>query len=210
MNPKMTYNMEVSERLVAFGQRLYGTEYGWQTKFANALTMRPQVLHPYLKGDRLPGNTLLARLNKLGCSSDWLLYGDKNDVASISVALTNIPVYAFSEGTKESVVMENIVDYVAVPKTSDETLFGVKVKSESMAPFMKPKDIVIVSEKSKFKTGEACLLQFNDNHCLIRYVHLQEKQFLLTAENSTEFPPQSVPKTKIKRIMRIMKIIRSL
>ena len=207
---KKTYNQEVSERLVIFGQRIYGSEYGWQTQFATALTMKPQGLHPYLRGERLPDNTLLARLNKLGCSSDWLLYGETNDAESISVPLMNIPIYSFSEGSKENIIMERVIDYIAIPKNPDETLFGIKVKSESMAPCMKPGDIVIISEKTKFKTGDICLIQQDDHRHILRYVHLQEKQYLLTAENTEAFPPQSIPKTKVRKIMRVMKVIRSL
>jgi SOS-response transcriptional repressor LexA len=79
-----------------------------------------------------------------------------------------------------------------------------------MAPILKPRDIIILSEKEIFKNGELCLAQLEGNISLIRYVHLQEKQYLLTSENSKNFPPQSFLKSKIKKIMRVMKIIRSL
>ena len=109
---KNTYNQEVSERLVSFGQALFGSEFGWQTKFAKALDMSPQGLQPYLNAVRLPGNTILARLNKLGCSSDWLLYGETKEAESISIPLMNIPIYSFLEGVSKGAVMEKVVSII--------------------------------------------------------------------------------------------------
>jgi hypothetical protein len=74
-----SYAAQVSERFIAFGQRKFGSEFGWKSKFADALGMKPQALQSYFDGTRIPGFTVLARLQKLGCSSDWLLYGEMKE-----------------------------------------------------------------------------------------------------------------------------------
>lgn len=207
-----TYAEQVAERLVAFGSQQFGDKYGWKTKFATALDMKPQGLKPYLDGIRVPGNTILARLKNLGCSSDWLLYGKGQESDSpIPVELMHVPVYeSVSAGTKESVVMEDIVEYIAIPKSTDNTLFGVKVKGNSMFPRIRPGDVVIASLKADFKSGDLCLVNWIDGEYSLRYVHLQDKFITLISENEKASPPVSVPKNKIHRIIRVMKIIQNL
>jgi transcriptional regulator with XRE-family HTH domain len=70
-----TYQQQVAGRLEKFGQHLCGNEYGWKSAFARKLDISPSALGTYLGGTIFPGYQLLARLYKLGCSSDWLLYG---------------------------------------------------------------------------------------------------------------------------------------
>lgn len=106
--------------------------------------------------------------------------------------------------------MENVVEYISLPKNPDDTLFGVKVKLDSMAPIIHSKDIIIVSRKEKYQSGDICLIELDDHRSFIRYVTLQDKQVLLTAKQSDKYPPQSIPKSKVAKIMRVMKIIRSL
>jgi SOS-response transcriptional repressor LexA len=207
-----TYAEQVAERLVAFGNQRFGKKYGWKTKFANALQMKPQGLQPYLDGIRIPGNTILARLNNIGCSSDWLLYGKSggNDV-TIPVELMNVPVYeSISAGKKETVVMEDIVEYIAIPKSTDTTLFGVKVKGNSMLPRIKPDDVVIASIKAEVKSGDLCLVNWEDGEYSLRYVHFQDKFVTLISENEKLSPPLTMPKTKINQLIRVMKIIQNL
>jgi hypothetical protein len=74
--------------------------------------MSPQGLQPYLRDEKLPGNKILARLNKLGCSSDWLLYGETKEAESISIPLMNIPIYSFSEGVTKGAVMEKVASII--------------------------------------------------------------------------------------------------
>ena len=207
-----TYLEEVSKRLIIIGQRQCGTEFGWQTDFAKRLGMTLPGLHPYLTGKRIPGNTLLARLNELGVSSDLILYGETEDAELLSVKLIHIPIYDFPEGKagkKELVVMEEAIDYVAIPKNPDTTLFGVKIHTAAMAPHILPNDVIIVSEIAKIEAGDICLLQYN-NHHTIRFVHPQDKQIMLTSMDTEHYPPLTMLRSKIIKIYRVMKIIRSL
>lgn len=70
-----TYQEDVAERLELFGKSICGDKYGWKSAFARKLEISPSALGTYLGGTIFPGYQILARLYKLGCSSDWLLYG---------------------------------------------------------------------------------------------------------------------------------------
>lgn len=77
-----TYVQTVADRLNEFGQKRHGNKYGWKSAFARELDIPLDGLSNYLNGRRLPGYTTLARLYAIGCSSDWLLYGDDYKLGS--------------------------------------------------------------------------------------------------------------------------------
>jgi len=70
----MVVYKEIGERLRLFGQAKFSS----MTDFANALGVKPQTLNSYLSGKVRPGNSLEARLKKMGCDIIWLEYG-KNE-----------------------------------------------------------------------------------------------------------------------------------
>ena len=63
----------VGDRLRLFGKEKFKT----MTTFAAALKMKPQALNVYLVGQSLPGNTLQAKLRKMGCDINWLITGER-------------------------------------------------------------------------------------------------------------------------------------
>lgn len=73
----MTYSETVAARLVEFLQGKVGKAHGWKKAAAELLEMDRQNIAPYLSGERVPAQTVLSRLHKLGCDINWLLYGDQ-------------------------------------------------------------------------------------------------------------------------------------
>ena len=63
----------VGDRLRLFGKEKFKT----MTTFAAALKMKPQALNVYLVGQSLPGNTMQAKLRKMGCDINWLITGER-------------------------------------------------------------------------------------------------------------------------------------
>lgn len=63
----------VRDRLRLFGKEKFTT----MTNFAAALKMKPQALNVYLVGQSLPGNTMQAKLRKMGCDINWLITGER-------------------------------------------------------------------------------------------------------------------------------------
>jgi transcriptional regulator with XRE-family HTH domain len=72
--------MGVGERMRFFAKKKYGT----LKKLADAMTIFPQQLQPYISGKREPGTRILARLLRLGCDVNWLL-GGKESVESYKI-----------------------------------------------------------------------------------------------------------------------------
>lgn len=204
---------QVAERLVQFGQSKFGTKHGWKTKFAAALDMKLDSLNPYLNGDRLPGNVLLARLrNQLDAPNDWIMYGEKkgkDEELNTVIPVMYVPVYAHvNAGVKKWVVSEDIVEYIAIPKNPDNTQQGLVVKGNSMADEINDNDIVIVSEKAAIKNNDLAVVEFEDGERCLRRVTFDKNNIILTSKNSAEYPSMIVHKTKIRRLYRVMQHIR--
>lgn len=208
-----TYAEQVAERLVKYGQSLYGNAHGWKTKFAIALEMDLQSLNPYLKGERLPGNVLQARLrNYLNGPVEWILYGeekDKKQSAESFIAVMSVPVYSHvNAGTKTWVVSDEIVEYIGVPKRSDDTLKGLIVKGQSMAPEISDGDVVVISEKAEVRKNDLCVVEFNDGERCLRRVLIEKGNAVLSSNKSDEYPTMIVPQSKIRALYRVMQYIR--
>ena len=203
-----TYGEQVAERLCEFGQSKFGKKRGWRTRFAVALEMELQPLNPYLNGERLPGNVLLARLrNYLNAPTDWIMYGEAKDEQKneLFIPTVTIPVYAHvNAGTKKWVVSDEIVDYVGVPKSSDTSLKGLIVKGNSMADEIKDGDIVIISDRAEIRNNDLCVVEFDDGERNLRRVTIDKHNVILTSNQGEEYPLLIVAKSKITKLYRVM------
>lgn len=64
--------MEIGERIRLFGVQMFGRI----KDFAEALEMAPPNLQKYMNNEREPGIGILQKLQRLGCSIDWLISGE--------------------------------------------------------------------------------------------------------------------------------------
>jgi SOS-response transcriptional repressor LexA len=198
-------------RLIEFGQSRFGKKHGWKTKFAAALGMNRQGLNPYFAGVK-PGNILQDRLRELKCDMEWLLTGKKSEEKEVgeTIPLMNVPVYAHvNAGEKKWVVSEDIVDYIAIPKSSDSTLFGLIVKGDSMYDEISDGDIIIISGKVEVKSGDLCVVEWMDGDRHLRRVTFDKNNIVLASKNNELFPPIITHKSKIRKLYRVMKHIRN-
>lgn len=65
----MSNKVEIGNRLREFGL----SKFGKLSALATLLDMSPQSLQSYLSGRSLPGASIISKLKKLGCDTDWLL-----------------------------------------------------------------------------------------------------------------------------------------
>jgi SOS-response transcriptional repressor LexA len=208
----LTYNLQVAARLTQFLQTLpnIGDKHGWKKKAASILGFdHSQNLQPYLNGDQLPGNTLLARLHKLGCDIRWLLYDyHESNVQDVIINLMHVPVYAsVTAGTKKNVVMENPIGHIAIPRSNDDTLFGVKIKGDSMSPIIPDGSVVICSKKESVANGKPHLVSWNDGENALRIVHQEGSFFTFSSTNAEKYPPLRVHKKDIHFLHRVVKVM---
>lgn len=71
----MQKNSEIGERIKEFASANYDS----LSDFCKEMGISLQSIYPYLRGESLPGTKFLVQLQKLGCSIDWLLSGQKSD-----------------------------------------------------------------------------------------------------------------------------------
>lgn len=64
--------MAIGSRIRYFGVAVFGRV----KEFAQAMEMAPPNLHKYMNDEREPGIGFLYKLQKLGCSIDWLISGE--------------------------------------------------------------------------------------------------------------------------------------
>lgn len=207
----MTYNEQVAQRMTEFLQGKVGSKHGWQKAAATLLDMaNPQNLRPYLIGDRTPAHTVLARLYKLGCDINWLLFGPvESNVQSVFVSLQQIPVYeSVHAGSRKDAVMETPSYYIAIPKMNDETLFGVKVKGSSMASYSIPDGcVVICSRKEEIVNGKPHMVSWSNGESVVRIVTQDGNYFTLSSSDPIAYPPLRIHKKDIHHIYRVTKIL---
>jgi phage repressor protein C with HTH and peptisase S24 domain len=200
---------EIAERLIEFGQSLFGSKHGWKTRFAEYLGMDIQGLNPYLKGQK-PGNFIQDRLRSVNAPVEWIMTGEKQDDRKDSIPLMQIPVYAhINAGAKKWVVAEQPVEHIGIPYNADKTRFGLIVKGNSMAPEINDGDIVIVSEKAHVKNGDLAVVEWDDGETHLRVVTFQKEMIVLSSNNAAEYPPLFTDKKRIHKMLRVMQHIRN-
>ncbi len=157
------------------------------SKFAAALEMKPQALQSYLGGGSKPGNKMQGKLRDLGCDIDWLMTGKISNESEIGdiIPLMNVPVYSHvNAGSKKWVVSDEIIDYIAIPRSSDNTLFGLVVKGDSMYDEIKDGDTIILSGKADIKNGDLCVVEWIDGDKHLRRVAFDKNNIVLTSKNN--------------------------
>lgn len=70
----METNVEIGVRIKEFAI----SKFGSLSEFCKQMEISLQGIYPYLKGTSLPGAMFLIKMQKLGCSIDWLLSGEKS------------------------------------------------------------------------------------------------------------------------------------
>jgi transcriptional regulator with XRE-family HTH domain len=70
----MTKDIEIGNRIKEFALANFDS----LTEFSCEMGMQLQAIYPYINGTSLPGTKILLRMQKIGCSIDWLLSGEKS------------------------------------------------------------------------------------------------------------------------------------
>jgi len=179
---------------------------GNMADFARAVSMKPQQVYAYFNGKSKPGNKLQARLRDLGCDIEWLMTG-KSALAGLEkekVDLVEIPVYSHVRaGNKTLVFSERPIEYIAIPRSKDGTLFSLKVKGSSMKPVIQDGDLVIISRKKDAKSGDICLVVFEDGETCIRYVNFHDHMLTLTSSNA-DYKPETFKKGDVRWCYKVV------
>jgi len=205
----MIDNSSIFDRFMKFGRAKYGDRHGWKKTFAEALGITPQALNTIIQRESF-GISIQEKLRDLGCDVEWLMTGIKkeNNMNFETISLVKIPVYQFNRsGGGNMVIREKESDYIVTQQTDDETLFAVIVKGNNMAPEINEGNIVVLSKKQERKTGDICLVIFQDDHAGIYRVYDNDQRFTLTSINEKQYPPANHKKSEIKFIYKVIQKI---
>ena len=121
----MGYKKElISRNLRKFAEENYVTN----SDFAEALQIKPQSLHKYLKGERIPGTEMIIKLINLGCDPSWLLTGKsiKN-----TTARQNAILIEFNRLKRENAELKSKIEAISKEMKhliSEFTKFEAKLK----------------------------------------------------------------------------------
>lgn len=207
---KKPLNTELLEHLIEFAQRKFGGKFGWKKKLADSLEMSQAQISNILSGTDPIGPAIKEKLRKkLGYDIDRAIERGQNDIEPGIIELMHIPVYeSVHAGRKQGIVAEHPIEYIAIPKSNDNTQIGVKVRGGSMEPKIAEGDVVVISRQAEVKSGDLCLVNWSDGEYCLRYVHFKDQLVTLSSENSRENPPESIHKSKIHSIFRVMRLIK--
>lgn len=199
--------VKIAQIIREFGEKNFAS----QSEFARAMGMRPTDLFKYTSAKNpLPVKaTMRERLASVGLTSEYITQrlegGNKDPIPLPRLKLIDVPVYqSVSAGTKGEILMEDVVEYVGIPMTGDDSQFGVVVKGNSMAPRVNNGDVVIVSQKAEVRSGELAIVFWNDGECALRVVHFSGDNVSLSSENPAKYPPIIVSKSNVHRLLRVM------
>lgn len=70
----MNENIEIGIRIKEFAL----SKCGSLTEFCEKMEIKLQAIYPYINGKSLPGAQFLLKMQKMGCSIDWLLSGERS------------------------------------------------------------------------------------------------------------------------------------
>ncbi|MBN1186816.1 MAG: hypothetical protein JXB49_31350 [Bacteroidales bacterium] len=74
------YKEEVLQRFIEFGQSKFGTDHGWQKKYAEALEMKQQQMSDILSMRSPIGAKIREKMQTLlGCDTMWLITGNTKE-----------------------------------------------------------------------------------------------------------------------------------
>jgi SOS-response transcriptional repressor LexA len=179
---------------------------GNMSAMARAMGMRATDFYKYHRETNpLPaGATMRERLASVGLNL-YTLETNDTDVKLPRVTLIEIPVYeSVHAGTKGQIIMQDALEHIAIAKSGDKTLFGVKVKGDSMSPRINQGDTIVVSEAAEVRNNDLAIVSWKDGEFNLRYITYSGDNVILSSENSTKYPPAIVAKNKIHRLLRVV------
>jgi len=196
------------------GQRLHEliiVKHGTVSAAAEAMEMTYFGLQPYIAGKHPIGVILQERLRKHGYDLEYIMTGRKSEGIKVNtVALMPVPVYRHVRAGKTTVVFaEQLEEPIYIPKSIDESLFGVVVAGNSMSPEVMNGEIIIVSRLHEIKSGDVCLVVFDSDESVLRRVYLHDHHVTLVSTNERDYPSKSYKKKEMRFLYRVMKSIRN-
>ena len=149
-----------------------------------------------------------------GVSIDYLM--GRNDVPQ-TVKGVRIPIYGSVPAGIPLEAIENIEGYEEITPAlaSKGEYFALKIKGESMSPYILDRDIVIVRKQESVDSGDIAIVLVNGNEATCKMVKIGDYGITLIGHNTLVYPPhfysqKEIATLPVRIIGRVVEVKRSL
>ena len=149
-----------------------------------------------------------------GVSIDYLM--GRNDVPQ-TIKGVRIPIYGSVPAGIPLEAIENIEGYEEItPALAGKgEYFALKIKGESMTPYILDRDIVIVRRQDTVESGDIAIVLVNGNEATCKMVKIGDDGITLIGHNTLVYPPhfysqKEIATLPVRIIGRVVEVKRSL
>ena len=149
-----------------------------------------------------------------GVSIDYLM--GRNDVPQ-TVKGVRIPIYGSVPAGIPLEAIENIEGYEEITPAlaSKGEYFALKIKGDSMTPYILDRDIVIVRRQDAVESGDIAIVLVNGDEATCKMVKIGDDGITLIGHNTLVYPPhfysqKEIATLPVRIIGRVVEVKRSL
>lgn len=149
-----------------------------------------------------------------GVSIDYLMGRDN---VPQTVKGVRIPIYGSVPAGIPLEAIENIEGYEEITPAlaSKGEYFALRIKGESMSPYILDKDIVIVRKQSNIESGDVAIVMVNGDEATCKMVRISDDGITLIGHNPLVYPPhfyteKEITTLPVRIIGRVVEVKRSL
>ena len=128
-----------------------------------------------------------------------------------------VPIYGSVPAGIPLEAIENIEGYEEITPAlaSKGEYFALKIKGESMSPFILNNDIVIVRKQSEIESGDIAIVLVNGDEATCKTVKISDDGITLIGHNTLVYPPhfysqKEITALPVRIIGRVVEVKRSL
>ena len=183
-----------------------------QAEVAKILGVNQNTYSYWETGKTKIDNVSLSKLAEIfNVSIDYLL-----DIQP-PVKGVRVPIYGSVPAGVPLEAIENIEGYEEITPAlaSKGEYFALKIKGESMSPFILDKDIVIVRRQDAVESGNVAIVLVNGNEATCKIVKIGDDGITLIGHNTLVYPPhfysqKEITTLPVRIIGRVVEVKRSL
>jgi repressor LexA len=183
-----------------------------QAEVAKILGVNQNTYSYWETGKTKIDNVSLSKLAEIfNVSIDYLL-----DIQP-PVKGVRVPIYGSVPAGIPLEAIENIEGYEEITPAlaSKGEYFALKIKGESMSPFILNNDIVIVRKQSEIESGDIAIVLVNGDEATCKTVKISDDGITLIGHNTLVYPPhfysqKEIATLPVRIIGRVVEVKRSL
>ena len=183
-----------------------------QAEVAKILGVNQNTYSYWETGKTKIDNVSLSKLAEIfNVSIDYLL-----DIQP-PVKGVRVPIYGSVPAGVPLEAIENIEGYEEITPAlaSKGEYFALKIKGESMSPFILDNDIVIVRKQDAVESGNVAIVLVNGNEATCKMVKIGDDGITLIGHNTLAYPPhfysqKEITTLPVRIIGRVVEVKRSL